>query len=280
MAGSDADAGTPPVLALSTIRKAYNVGTPVETEVLHGVDLVLRRGEFCALIGPSGSGKSTLLNALLQEDRAIVSEVPGTTRDTVEEVINLAGVQFRFIDTAGIRQTQDTVEKLGIERSYKKAAEASIVVLLGDGTILSEGAFLTQADMLRKRIGEGPVIMPVLNKSDLAQARSGKPGRGVLHISAKHGQGLDALRMRFMDHVHALDTRESDIVVTNVRHVEALAKARAALVSAKQGVDQAISGELLATDLRQAQYSLGEITGKITVEDLLGSIFSKFCIGK
>lgn len=240
----------------------------------------VKQGVPVAIVGAPNSGKSTLLNALLEEDRAIVSDVPGTTRDTVEEVINLAGVQFRFIDTAGIRQTQDTVEKLGIERSYKKAAEASIVVLLGDASVLSEGAFRTQADMLRKRIGDAPVILPVLNKSDLAQAGPGKSRSGVLHISAKHGQGLDALRMRFMEHVHALDTRESDIVVTNARHVEALTKARTALLSAKKGVEDSISGELLATDLRQAQHQLGEITGKITVEDLLGSIFSKFCIGK
>jgi tRNA modification GTPase len=238
----------------------------------------VKQGVPVAIVGAPNSGKSTLLNALLQEDRAIVSDVPGTTRDTVEEVINLAGVQFRFIDTAGIRHTSDTVEKLGIERSYKKAAEASIVVLLGDAATLSEGAFRTQAELLRKRIGDAPVILPVLNKSDLQ--KNGKPGREVLRISAKHGQGLDALRMRFMEHVHALDTRESDIVVTNVRHVEALTKAKTALLSAKKGVLDGISGELLATDLRQAQYHLGEITGKITPDDLLGSIFSKFCIGK
>jgi tRNA modification GTPase len=238
----------------------------------------VKQGVPVAIVGAPNSGKSTLLNALLQEDRAIVSDVPGTTRDTVEEVINLAGVQFRFIDTAGIRHTSDTVEKLGIERSYKKAAEASIVVLLGDAATLSEGAFRTQAELLRKRIGDAPVILPVLNKSDLQ--KNGKPGREVLRISAKHGQGLDALRMRFMEHVHALDTRESDIVVTNVRHVEAFTKAKTALLSAKKGVLDGISGELLATDLRQAQYHLGEITGKITPDDLLGSIFSKFCIGK
>ncbi len=240
----------------------------------------VKQGIPVAIVGAPNSGKSTLLNALLQEDRAIVSEIPGTTRDTVEETIQLGGVLFRFIDTAGIRNTQDTVEKLGIERSYKKAAAASIVVLLGDAGVLSEGAFRTQADMLRKRIGEGPVILPVLNKSDLVPERQVKGGQEVLHISAKKGAGLEQLKERFMAHVRALNTDGSDIVVTNARHVEALTNARTALLSARKGVEDGISGELLATDLRAAQYHLGAITGKITVEDLLGSIFSKFCIGK
>ncbi len=264
----------------------------------------VKMGIPVAIIGAPNSGKSTLLNALLQEDRAIVSDIPGTTRDTVEETISLGGILFRFIDTAGIRQTQDTVEKLGIERSYKKAASASIVVLLGDAGSLSEGAFLTHAEMLRKRIGDGPLVLPVLNKVDLVPAgtvriggevrgvkevkevrevkeeKGAKEAREAMRISAKKGDGLEQLKERFVAHVRSLQTGEGDIVVTNARHVEALSKAKAALLSAKKGVEEGISGELLATDLRQAQYHLGEITGKITVEDLLGSIFSRFCIGK
>lgn len=249
----------------------------------------VKQGIPVALVGAPNSGKSTLLNALLQEDRAIVSDIPGTTRDTVEEAITLNGVLFRFIDTAGIRHTEDTVERLGIERSYKRAAEASLVVFLGDASALSEGAFRTQVEMLRKRIGEGPVIIPVMNKADLMlkgarEAKGEKEvkdvGDGLLYISAKKEEGLDGLKARFMAHVRGLQGAEGDIVVTNARHVEALTKAKAALLSAKRGVEQAISGELLATDLREAQYHLGAITGQITVEDLLGSIFSRFCIGK
>lgn len=238
----------------------------------------VKQGVPVAIVGAPNSGKSTLLNALLQEDRAIVSDVPGTTRDTVEETISLGGVLFRFIDTAGIRHTQDKVEQLGIERSYKKATEASIVVLLADAATWSEGAFRTQADMLRKRIGPAPAIIPVMNKRDLLQ---GAPGHGTtLYISARNGDGLEELKQRFLDHVRALNGAESDIVVTNVRHVEALTHARAALLAATNGVEQGLSGELLATDLRQAQHHLGSITGQITVDDLLGSIFSRFCIGK
>lgn len=237
----------------------------------------VKQGVPVAIIGAPNSGKSTLLNTLLQEDRAIVSEIPGTTRDTVEEAITIDGVLFRFIDTAGIRSTEDTIEKLGIERSYKKATEASIVVLLGDASVMSEGAFLTQATMLRERIGNGPQVIPVLNKTDLPGAQKG--GK-LMHISAKTGGGISELKDAFIEHVQALREGDGGIVVTNVRHMEALGHARQALHDARIALKNGVSGELLATDLRRAQHHLGEITGRITPDDLLGSIFGKFCIGK
>jgi tRNA modification GTPase len=237
----------------------------------------IREGVPVAIVGAPNSGKSTLLNALLKEDRALVSEIPGTTRDTVEETLNIDGILFRFIDTAGLRRTTDAVEKMGIDRSYKKAAEAQIVILLADGSIMSEGALHTEADMLRKRIGAGPQVIPVVNKSDIP----GSSGGGqVLAISARTGAGLEELKAMLTGHVHGMHTGTGDIVVTNTRHVDALTRARAALLEAKKAINSGISGELLAIDLRRAQHHLGEITGRITTEDLLGSIFGRFCIGK
>lgn len=237
----------------------------------------IKQGIPVAIVGAPNSGKSTLLNALLKEDRAIVSDIPGTTRDTVEETMTIDGVLFRFIDTAGIRRTEDTVEKLGIERSYKKAAEASIVVLLGDASVVAEGALRTEAAMLRKKIGEGPRILPVLNKCDVPGTRISKE---TLSISARSGTGLSALQHAFLNHVQEMRSGPGDIVVTNARHVDALKKARTSLLEAKKAIDLGISGELLAIDLRRAQHHLGEITGRITTDDLLGSIFGRFCIGK
>jgi tRNA modification GTPase len=237
----------------------------------------VRQGIPVAIVGAPNSGKSTLLNALLKEERAIVSDIPGTTRDTVEEPLTIGGVLFRIIDTAGIRRTEDSVEKLGIERSYRKAGEAGIVILLGDGAILSEGALLTEAGMLRRRVGEGPVILPVLNKCDMPGSLRAS---GILSISARTGKGLDTLQRTLLSEVEAMRSGPGDIVVTNARHVDALRKAKAALEDARKAIDLGISGELLAIDLRRAQHHLGEITGRITTDDLLGSIFGRFCIGK
>ncbi len=237
----------------------------------------VKLGVPVAIIGAPNSGKSTLLNTLLQDDRAIVSDIPGTTRDTVEETITIDGVLFRFIDTAGIRETGDTIEKLGIERSYKKAKEASIVVLLGDASVMNESAFRTQAVTFRQRIGDGPQLIPVLNKVDLPGVQAGS---AVMSISAKTGAGISELKDAFIEHVQALQVDDGGIVVTNARHVEALGHARQALHQARVAIDKGVGGELLATDLRRAQHHLGEITGRITPDDLLGSIFGKFCIGK
>jgi tRNA modification GTPase len=165
---------------------------------------------------------------------------------------------------------------MGIERSFRSAKAAEIVVFLGDAAVLSEEAFQKEAELLTGRIGSDVRVIPVLNKLDRSPYRPEK----VLGISAKHNEGLDELKQRFVDHVHALHTDPGDIVVTNARHVEALSHARNALLAAKGGIEQGIGGELVASDLRRAQHHLGEITGRITPDDLLGSIFGRFCIGK
>ena len=244
----------------------------------------VRQGIPVAILGAPNAGKSTLLNALLQDDRALVSDIPGTTRDTVEEAITLEGVLFRFIDTAGLRETGDTVERMGIARSYRKAGEASIVVLLGDAGTLSEGGLLTEARLLTERLAKdrpeglpAPLVVPVLNKCDIPGASQAKQ---VIGISARDGTGLDRLKEEFLKHVNALQSSEGSVVVTNARHVEALRRTVEALTDARAALDGGVSDELLAIDLRRAQHHLGEITGRITTDDLLGSIFSRFCIGK
>jgi len=237
----------------------------------------IKQGIPVAILGAPNSGKSTLLNALLQEDRAIVSEVPGTTRDTVEEMLSIEGVLFRIIDTAGLRKTTDIVEKLGIERSYKKASESAIVILLGDGSMVSEGALRTEATMLNERLNKAVEVVPMMSKSDINGTSMNK---GTLSISARTGEGLDQLKQVLLDHVRSMLSGPGDVVVTNARHVDALTKARSAMEDAKTAIDNGLSGELLAIDLRRAQQHLGEITGQITSDDLLGSIFGRFCIGK
>lgn len=237
----------------------------------------IKQGIPVAILGAPNSGKSTLLNALLQEDRAIVSEVPGTTRDTVEEMLSIEGVLFRIIDTAGLRKTTDIVEKLGIERSYKKASESAIVILLGDGSMVSEGALRTEATMLSERLNNAVEVVPMMSKSDINGTSMNK---GTLSISARTGEGLDQLKRVLLEHVRSMLNGPGDVVVTNARHVDALTKARSAMEDAKVAIDNGLSGELLAIDLRRAQQQLGEITGQITSDDLLGSIFGRFCIGK
>ena len=237
----------------------------------------IKQGIPVAILGAPNSGKSTLLNALLQEDRAIVSEVPGTTRDTVEEMLSIEGVLFRIIDTAGLRKTTDIVEKLGIERSYKKASESAIVILLGDGSMVSEGALRTEATMLSERLNNAVEVVPMMSKSDI---NGTSINNGTLSISARTGEGLDQLKRVLLEHVRSMLNGPGDVVVTNARHVDALTKARSAMEDAKVAIDNGLSGELLAIDLRRAQQQLGEITGQITSDDLLGGVFGRFCIGK
>lgn len=235
----------------------------------------IKNGVPVAVVGPPNAGKSTLLNRLLKEDRAIVTDIPGTTRDTVQETMVIDGIMFRFIDTAGLRETDDVVEKLGIERSYEAASKAHIILLLNDATAPVEER-MTEAQ-LRTFVGQAPIILSILNKADLLQKTTPSD---EFQISATSGDGTEELSRKILAAAAIQKHDQSDLVVTNARHVDALRKARVALEKTREGIDNHISGEFLAEDLRSAQHHLGSITGQVDPDEILGSIFSRFCIGK
>ncbi len=235
----------------------------------------IKSGVPVAIIGKPNVGKSTLLNVLLNEDRAIVSEIAGTTRDTVEDTFVIDGVRFRFIDTAGLRDTEDTIEAIGVKRSLEKMKTASIVVymyMMDDPSSEVEA----EIELLRTQVNSATAFMVVGNKID----QSAKAGKADLFISAKTGEGIDVLRHRLVEFVHNGLTSSSNTVVTNTRHLQALKATDTALIDATNGIDSGMSGDLVSSDIRQALHHLGSITGEISTEDLLGNIFGKFCIGK
>lgn len=236
----------------------------------------IRNGIPVAIVGETNTGKSTLLNALLGEDRAIVSDIAGTTRDTIEEVMNLDGILFRFIDTAGIRETSEAIEKIGIERTFRKINEADIVLGLIDATqapSLIQSAIQAITDHVDSN---HQTLLILLNKTDIVQ-----PSGGVgLNISAKTGKGLDQLHAMLVEIGRKLMDTQNAVLVTNMRHYEALRHAHDSLSAVQKGLDEGIPTDLVAQDLREALYYLGSITGEITTDEVLGSIFSRFCIGK
>ncbi|HVM88965.1 MAG TPA: tRNA uridine-5-carboxymethylaminomethyl(34) synthesis GTPase MnmE [Puia sp.] len=242
---------------------------------------VIRNGVQVAIVGKPNSGKSTLLNALLKEDRAIVSEIAGTTRDTIEETINIDGILFRLIDTAGIREhTSDVIESMGIEKSRAKIQVADIVVYLFD---ISE----TKANVLEKRdelAARNKIFLLVANKADLSDSNTLKQKYSgieeIIFISAKEQKNISALEQHLVDAVLKDKVQVGETVITNARHFHALQKVLQSLHDIKKGLDEKIPGDLIAPDIRQCLYYLGEITGEITSEDQLDYIFSKFCIGK
>lgn len=247
---------------------------------------VLKTGIPVALVGETNVGKSTLLNYLLNEERAIVSEIHGTTRDTIEDVVNIDGVTFRFIDTAGIRKTADVVENIGIERTYQKIEQSEIVLWIIDCTQVTE-----HIEWLTERIAkraEGKKIILVFNKIDkLAQDERDviddlfKRFEGErIYISAKKRINTDELKQAL---IHASEVKKltaDDVIVNNARHYEALLLAQSDIERVINGVEARISGDFLSQDIRECMHHLGEITGQISNDEVLGSIFSKFCIGK
>ena len=235
----------------------------------------MKEGIPVAIVGAPNRGKSTLLNALLGDDRAIVSDIPGTTRDTVEDACTIEGLRFRFIDTAGLRETDDVVEAEGIRRALSKASSASTVLLLLDTTIDAQENIEARLDALN--LAPEAHVLVVWNKCDLSPAPASESS--ALHISASTGQGLDALREALLDR-HRSDDQGHRLVVTNLRHFEALSAARVSLEAVRQGLAGGVPGDLVAVDARQALHHLGEITGAVHADDILGHIFSHFCIGK
>jgi tRNA modification GTPase len=243
---------------------------------------VIKNGVSVAIIGKPNSGKSTLLNSLLNEDRAIVSDIPGTTRDTIEEVINIDGILFRLIDTAGIRShVSDIIETAGIEKTIQKMKQADIVLYLFDvNEIIAEELSKIITELKKEKIH----YLLVGNKIDVVSEAEAKEKFStigeIVFISAKTNLHTEVLKERMLDMVMQENVQTENVIVTNARHYHALQKVQNALNDISEGMENKIPGDLLALDIRQCLQYLGEITGEITNEDQLDYIFSKFCIGK
>ena len=241
----------------------------------------VKHGIPVAIIGEPNVGKSTLLNALLNEERAIVSEIPGTTRDAIEDEISIKGVGFRFIDTAGIRDTEDHIEGIGIKKTFEKIEKADLILYLSEYQSFNDDT----KDEFKRLKTQYPhkKIVHVLTKSDLTPAVTETPPSNftsTLEISAKTGKGIQELKDTLYEMAVEGKLGTDRTLLTNSRHYEALQHALTAINSVEKGLAEEVSGDLFAVDIRQALYHMGEITGEITTEDLLGNIFANFCIGK
>ena len=249
----------------------------------------IKNGIPVAIVGQTNTGKSTLLNALLGEDRAIVSDIAGTTRDTIEETLNINGILYRFIDTAGLRNTDETIEKIGIERSYRKIQEATIVIGMLDATANYDSMLSSAQEIASKVDFQHQQLILCINKVDtltdqgealLGELRLDLDNEDIMVIclSAKHGFGINDLynTLKLCQPLVSPDAT----LVTNMRHYEALLHASESLKSVQQGLEISIPTDLVSQDLREALFYLGSITGEITTDEVLGSIFSRFCIGK
>jgi len=250
---------------------------------------VIKNGIPVAIIGKPNSGKSTLLNALLMEEKAIVSEIPGTTRDVIEDTLVIDEIEYRFIDTAGLHDTSDIIENLGIKKTYQKIEEASVILLVDE---CDDSAHLInkRIEAIRALIKEsGQKLIILINKSDLSTPeKTGSLAKKIkidekeelLFISAKEKRGLDFLRQKLSETVEKERLNSESVIITNLRHYEALVHVSESLIRVIKGLEEKIPEDLLAIDIRQAIHYLGEITGEITSDEILGNIFKSFCIGK
>ena len=249
---------------------------------------VIKNGIPVAIVGEPNVGKSTLLNAFLNEERALVSDIAGTTRDTIEDEISIGGIGFRFIDTAGIRETKDVVEGMGIKRTFEKIEQAQVVLLLVDGSkLLNDDQKLKNIvidfEKIKNQNPQKPLVL-LVNKSDtlseLDKDKIGKHLDSVKYLSAKTGEGVEELQNSLLEFVNTGALRNNETIVTNTRHYDSLLKSLEEIEKVQFGMNENISSDLMAIDVKEALYHLGEITGQVTNDELLGNIFANFCIGK
>ena len=254
---------------------------------------VIKNGIPVAIVGEPNVGKSTLLNALLNEERAIVSDIAGTTRDTIEDELVISGIGFRFIDTAGIRKTKDVVESIGIQKTFEKIEQAQVVLYLVDGSRLTVDSLADvkiEIGKIRNQFPLKPIVI-IINKKDLIasemfstinQQLTTVEGEQptTIYISAKNKDGIDDIKSQLLSFVNTGALRNNETIVTNTRHYDSLLKALEEIQKVKFGLDSGLSSDLMAIDIKQALYYFGEITGEVTNDELLGNIFANFCIGK
>ena len=250
---------------------------------------VIKNGIPVAIVGEPNVGKSTLLNALLNEERAIVSEIAGTTRDTIEDELVIGGIGFRFIDTAGIRETKDVVESIGIKKTFEKIEQAQVVLYLVESRKSKVESVLPQIEEIKQVHPEKPIII-IFNKIDLLTEIEISEITNVLltfdfrlstiFISAKNNLGIYELKNQLLSFVNTGALRNNETIVTNTRHYDSLLKALEEIQKVKFGLQSNLSSDLMAIDIKQALYYFGEITGEVTNDELLGNIFANFCIGK
>ena len=252
---------------------------------------VIKNGIPVAIVGEPNVGKSTLLNALLNEERAIVSHIAGTTRDTIEDELVIGGIGFRFIDTAGIRETEDVVESIGIRKTFEKIEQAQVVLFLIDSLQLimdNENSVKIQIEKIRNQFPLKPLIV-VTNKIDKLDSKQRKQFDNqlsiinyqlLIEISAKNKTGIEELKNQLLSFVNTGALRNNETIVTNTRHYDSLLKALEEIQKVKFGLEINLSSDLMAIDIKEALYHFGMITGQVTNDELLGNIFANFCIGK